>query len=166
MSSIDEGTLNWRCVDKPKLFRAWYIADIMKLKIGFPYRRKWRGRVPVSGEAMLLGRLRWYGNVFFGDVASVLIVSPTSQSRLEKFNSVQLLIMSPMHRRHVPIDAGTSPSLTTIWKPGLSIIEGFWRNCLSLDHHAMLIAKALTNKIIPSLVSVNESVNAFSYNSS
>ena len=25
-----------------------------------------------------------------------------------------------MHRRHVPVDAGTSPSLTTIWEPGFT----------------------------------------------
>ena len=31
--------------------------------------------------------------------------------------------MSPMHRRYVPVDAGTSPSLTTIWKPGLAHLE-------------------------------------------
>ena len=55
---------------------------------------------------------------FFGDVTDVLVVSPTSQSRLEKLNSLQLLKMSPMHRRHVPVDAGTSPLLTTIWKRG------------------------------------------------
>ena len=30
------------------------------------------------------------------------------------FNSVELLITSPMHRRQVPVDAGTFPSLTTI----------------------------------------------------
>ena len=58
---------------------------------------------------------------FFGDVANVPVVSPTSQSRLEMFNSVQLLIMSPMHRRHVPVDAGTSPSLMTIWKPDFTL---------------------------------------------
>ena len=34
---------------------------------------------------------------FFGDVADVPVVSPTSQSRLEKFNLAQLLIMSSMH---------------------------------------------------------------------
>ena len=55
----------------------------------------------------------------FGDVADVHVVSPTPQWRLEKFNPVKLLITSPMHSRHVPVDAGTSPSLTTIWKPEL-----------------------------------------------
>ena len=55
---------------------------------------------------------------FFGDVADIPVVSPTSQSRWEKLRSVQLLTTSPMHRCHIPIDAGTSPSLTTIWKPG------------------------------------------------
>ena len=64
----------------------------------------------------------------FGDVArcprsivDVPVVSPTSQSRLEKLNSVQVLMTSPMHRRHDPVDAGTSPSLTTISKPGLTL---------------------------------------------
>ena len=56
--------------------------------------------------------------MFFGDVANVPVVSPTSQSRLEKLNSVKLLITSPMRRRHVPVDAWMSRSLTTIWKPG------------------------------------------------
>ena len=42
------------------------------------------------------------------------------QSRWEKLRSVELLRMSPMHRRHVPVDAGMSPSRTTIWKPGFT----------------------------------------------
>ena len=63
------------------------------------------------------GTLTMIWERFFGDVADVPVVSPTPQSRLEKFNSVQLLIMSLMHRRHVPVDAGMSPSLTTMWKP-------------------------------------------------
>ena len=67
------------------------------------------------------GTLTMIWERFFGDVADVPVVSPTSQLRLEKFNSVQLLIMSPMHRRHVPVDAGASPSLMTIWKPGFTV---------------------------------------------
>ena len=55
---------------------------------------------------------------FFVDVADVPVVSPTSQWRWEKLRSAQLLRMSSMHCRHVPVDAGTSPSLTTIWKEG------------------------------------------------
>ena len=70
----------------------------------------------LNGDAT--GTLTMICERIFGDVADVPVVSPTYQSRWEKFNSVQLLIMSPMHRRHVPVDAGTSPSLTTIWKPG------------------------------------------------
>ena len=62
---------------------------------------------------------------FFGDVADVPLVSPTFQSRWKKLKSVHLLRMPPLHRRHIPIDAWTSPSLTTIWKPGL--------NCLSAN---------------------------------
>ena len=38
---------------------------------------------------------------------------------MEKLRSVQLLRMSPMHHHHVPVYAGTSPLLTTIWKPAL-----------------------------------------------
>ena len=43
---------------------------------------------------------------FFDNVADVPVVSPTSQSRWEKLRSVQLLRMSPMHCRLVPVDAG------------------------------------------------------------
>ena len=70
----------------------------------------------LNGDAAGTLTMKW--ERFFGDVADVPVVSPTFQSRLEKFNSIQLLITSSMHRRHVPVDAGTSPSLTTIWKSG------------------------------------------------
>ena len=60
---------------------------------------------------------------FFGDVADVSVVSPTSQSRWERVRSIQLLRMSLMYRGHVPVDAGTDvPSLTTIWKPGFTYV--------------------------------------------
>ena len=59
---------------------------------------------------------------FFGDVVDVPVVSSTSRSGWEKLRSLQLLRMSPMHRRHVPIDAGKSPSLMMIWKPSLKLV--------------------------------------------
>ena len=70
-----------------------------------------------NGDAA--GALTMIWKLFFGDVADVPVVSPTFQSRWEKLRSVQLLRISLMHRCHVPVDAGTSPSLTTILKPGL-----------------------------------------------
>ena len=48
------------------------------------------------------GTLTMIWERFFGDVADVPVVSPMSQSRLEELNSLQLLITSPMYRRHVP----------------------------------------------------------------
>ena len=90
----------------------------------------------------------------FGDVADVSIVSPTSQSRLEKFNSDQLSSTQfnsvrlsstqfnlvhlssafenvPMHCRHVHVDAGTSPSLTMMRKPGLRYAACFVYICFT-----------------------------------
>ena len=78
-----------------------------------------RGTHPCQWIGDAAGMLTMIWERFFGAVTDVPVVSPTSQSRLEKFNSVQLLITSPMHHRHVPVGAGTSPSLTMIWKPGL-----------------------------------------------
>ena len=102
--TIKSGT---RRLQKKRICKAW-----------FSNRRKWWGRVLVSETAMPLGHLRWYGNVF-GWCGRCPVVSPTPQSRWKKLRSAQLLRMSPMHNRHVPVDAGTSPSLTKIWKPGL-----------------------------------------------
>ena len=48
------------------------------------------------------GALTMIWERFVGDIADAPVVLPTSQSRLEKFDSGQLLITSPMHRRHVP----------------------------------------------------------------
>ena len=70
-----------------------------------------------NGDATATLTMIW--ERLFGDVADVPVVSPTSQSRWKKLRSVELLRMSPMHRRHVPVDAGTSPSLKTIWKRDL-----------------------------------------------
>ena len=82
---------------------------------------------------------------FFDDVADVLVVSPTSQSRLEKFNSVQILIMSPMHRRHVPIDAGTSPSLTTIWKPVCTEMLSY---LVDLEQFNLMTSASIVSRLI------------------
>ena len=94
---------------------------------------------------------------FFGDVADVPVVSPTSQWRWEKQRSVQLLRMSPMHRRHVPVDAGLSPSFTTIWKPGITsyvvlvtpIKSTTWRMYLS-QMHAMMFRRAFRDMVLSS----------------
>ena len=77
-----------------------------------------------SGDAT--GTLTMIWERFFGDVADVPVVSPTSQTRCEKLKSVQLLTMSPMHRYHITVDAGTFPSLTMIWKPGLNQEGWHW----------------------------------------
>ena len=79
------------------------------------------------------GTLTMIWERFSDNIADVPVVSPTSQSRLEMFNSVQLLIMSPMHRRHVPVDAGTSPSLTTIWKPDFTLYHKIPVFCIKLS---------------------------------
>ena len=80
--------------------RLWYSSlDIFTGKISkawFPYRRKWRGRIPVSGSAMLLGRLRWYGNAFWWcrrrphSIANVPVETRKVQLSSTQFNSVQL----------------------------------------------------------------------------
>ena len=121
--NVDNG--NW---DPSKLLQSG-----SRTKAWFPFRCKWRERVPVSGypsQSVGTRPSQWNGDTtgtltmiwerFFGDVADVPVVSPTSQSRRGKLRSVQLLRMPPMHRRHVPVDDGMSPSLTTIWKPGFS----------------------------------------------
>ena len=78
-----------------------------------------------DGDASQSVERRYYWDAYddmgtcFGDVADVPVVLPTSQSRWETLRSVELLITSSMHRRHVPVDAGVSMSLTTIWKQGL-----------------------------------------------
>ena len=82
----------------------------------------------------------------FGDVADVPLVSPTFQSRWETLRSIQFLRMSPMHRRHVPVDTGASPSLTTIWGTRLYKTDMVFSAVYGLPHFSGYTTIHFTSK--------------------
>ena len=82
---------------------------------------------------------------FSGDVADVPVVSPTSQSRWEKMRPVQLFKVSPKHRRHVPVDTGTSRSPVAVWKPGLTRRTG--KTVLTQNDEECFLGKNVSERI-------------------
>ena len=69
------------------------------------------GTRPSQWNGDATGTLTMIWERFFGDVTDVLVVSLTCQSRWEGLRSVIPLSLFPMHRCHVHVDTGTSPSM-------------------------------------------------------